>query len=68
MAVLMRFCFVLMVGMLFGSLTAKPLKDPAPLNHHYDGESNEYFDVGELFPVLVWKEVTLILKKECLEM
>ena len=57
-----------MVAMFFGSLTAKPMKDTAPSKYDYDGESNEYFDVGELFRILEMEEATLVLKTECLEM
>lgn len=67
MAVLMKFCFVLVAGMLFGSLTAKPMEDPAPSRYYYDGESNAYFDVGKLFPILYRKRFLLYLKKNVLK-
>ena len=51
MAVFMKLFFVLVAGMLFGSLTAKPMENPAPSRYSYAGESNEYFDVGKLFPI-----------------
>ena len=57
MAVLMKFCFVLVAGMLFGSLTAKPMEHPAPSRYYYDGESNEYFDLGKLFPISLMSRI-----------
>ena len=56
MAVHMDIRLVLLVVMLFGSLTAKPVEDPAPSRYYYGGESNDYFDVGKLFPILSWKQ------------
>lgn len=56
MAVHVNIRLVLLVVMLFGSLTAKPVEDPVPSRYYYDGESNDYFDVGKLFPILSWKK------------
>ena len=56
MAVHMNIRLVLLVVMLFGSLTAKPVEDPAPSRYYYDGESNDYFDVGKFFPIFSWKK------------
>ena len=58
MAVFMKLFFVLVAGMLFGSLTAKPVKDPAPSRYYYDDESNDYFDVGKLLPILYRKRLS----------
>lgn len=58
MAVFMKLCFVLMAGVFFGSITAKPMElDPAPSRYYYGGERNEYFDVGKLFPILYRKRL-----------
>lgn len=49
--------------MLFGSLTAKPMDDPAPSRYYFDGESNDYFDVGKLSQILYRKRRLGFLKR-----
>lgn len=51
----MKFFFVFVVGMFFGSFIVKFVKDFVFLRYYYDDESNDYFDVGKLFLILYCK-------------